>query len=148
MTSTLGVRGTRTAARNLLTQLLRLAAYLLLFKFCRYAKVNALIEVPLDLERVELIKRRFLTLASCMPMDKFLSGWFRGASPDKVLKGNVADFIAYGFYCRTLEQLTPEVRCLPVPARHSFSCKRFCHSMGYLTALAKCGVSLTFAGRI
>lgn len=78
---------------------------------CRYAKVNVLVEVPMDLERIELIKQRFLTLASCMPMDEFLSGWFLGVPSDQVLRGNVEDFIAYGFYCRKLEDLSPEV-CL------------------------------------
>lgn len=66
-------------------------------------------EVPLDLKRVDIIKDRFLTLASCMPMKDFLSGWFQGADADTVLRGNVADFIAYGFYCRKLDELTPEV---------------------------------------
>ena len=75
----------------------------------RYKVVNELVEVPLDRERVELIKRRFLTLASCMPMDDFLSGWFMGAPAESVLRGNVEDFVAYGFYCRKLEELKPEV---------------------------------------
>lgn len=78
----------------------------------RYSRANMLVDIPLDLDRVALIKQRFLTLASCMPMDKFLSGWFRGVAPDKVLRGNVEDFIAYGFYCRRLEELTPEVPVL------------------------------------
>ncbi len=76
---------------------------------CRYAEVNVLVEIPMDLERIALIKQRFLTLASCMPMDEFLSGWFFGVPPDQVLRGNVEDFIAYGFYCRRLEDLSPEV---------------------------------------
>ena len=63
----------------------------------------------MDLERVALIKQRFLTLASCMPMDEFLSGWFFGVPSDQVLRGNVEDFIAYGFYCRRLEDVSPEV---------------------------------------
>ena len=75
----------------------------------RYKVVNELVEVPLDRDRVELIKRRFLTLASCMNMDDFLSGWFMGAPAESVLRGNVEDFVAYGFYCRKLEELEPEV---------------------------------------
>ena len=75
-------------------------------------------DVPLDLERIELIKKRFLTLTSCMPMDKFLSGWFRGVPSEKVLRGNVEDFIAYGFYCRKLEDLSPEVTSCPESLHH------------------------------
>lgn len=63
----------------------------------------------MDLDRIAVIKQRFLTLASCMPMDDFLSGWFLGAPSDQVLRENVEDFIAYGFYCRKLEELSPEV---------------------------------------
>ena len=76
---------------------------------CRYAKVNLLVEVPMDLERVALIKQRFLTLASCMPVDEFLSGWFLGVPSEQIFRGNVEDFIAYGFYCRKLDALSPEV---------------------------------------
>jgi len=79
--------------------------------------VNALVEIPLDRDRVELIKARFLTLASCMPMEDFLSGWFMGAPAESVLRGNVEDFVAYGFYCSRMQELDPEVGALTLEHR-------------------------------
>lgn len=76
---------------------------------CRYSAVNRVVEVPLNAERVELIKQRFLTLSTVMPMEEFLSGWFHGARPDHIKRRNVEDFVAYGFYCRHIERLSPKV---------------------------------------
>lgn len=87
----------------------------------RYATVNILVEVPMDMDRIELIKERFLTLASCMPIEKFLSGWFLGAPSESVLRGNVEDFIAYGFYCRRLDQLSQQVGTLII--------RKICHQV-------------------
>lgn len=77
--------------------------------FCRFTRVNTVVEVPLDLERIRRIKQRFLTLATVMRMDEFLSGWFQGVPAEQIKRRNVEDFVAYGFYCRKMEQLSPEV---------------------------------------
>ena len=76
----------------------------------RYRIINALVAVDFEAERVAEIMRRFLTLARCMSIQKFLSGWFHGAPYEAIRRGNVKDFVAYGFYCRTTEELPPAVR--------------------------------------
>ena len=75
---------------------------------CRYALVNRVVEVPLDVKRITMLKQRFLSLASFMPTD-FLTGWFMGAPLESIRRRNVEDFIAYGFYCRTYGELPPKV---------------------------------------
>ena len=38
-------------------------------------------------------------------MDDFFSGWFHGAPAASIKRGNVTEFISYGFYCKRLEAL-------------------------------------------
>ena len=56
-----------------------------------------------------VVEKRLLELGSIFGIDDFLSGWFHGAPFDEILRGNVLDFIAYGFYCKRVADLTPEV---------------------------------------
>lgn len=63
--------------------------------------------------RVAEVKRRFLSLSGCISIEKFLSGWFHGAPYEAIRRGNVEDFVAYGFYCRTVQNLPPQVGCHP-----------------------------------
>ena len=35
-----------------------------------------------------------------LQINQFVSGWFRGAPAEAVLRGNLEDFVAYGFHCR------------------------------------------------
>ena len=74
--------------------------------------MNKVVDVPLEVERVNLIKQRFLTLASFMTLESFLSGWFFEAPIEDIHRENVEEFVAYGFYCRTMEELPLNVRIL------------------------------------
>ena len=55
-------------------------------------------------------QQRLLSLSDIISLDDFLSGWFRGAPRKAILRGNVEDFIAYGFHAQRLEDLSPEGR--------------------------------------
>jgi hypothetical protein len=50
---------------------------------------------------------RFLELAPVMCIRDFMCGWFRGAPFEAIRRGNVEDFVAYGFYQSTWEDLSP-----------------------------------------
>ena len=56
------------------------------------------------------VKRRFLRLNQCIPLEGFLTGWFLGAPAESICRGNVEDFVAYGFYSRYMHELPPHVR--------------------------------------
>ncbi|WIA21765.1 hypothetical protein OEZ85_000927 [Tetradesmus obliquus] len=53
--------------------------------------------------------RRFLRYAREVPggMDTgaYISGWYRGADPSQVKRGNLEEFVAYGFWYRSLQQM-------------------------------------------
>ena len=68
-------------------------------------------EFPCDEQRAALIKQRFLTLSAFMSIEDFLSGWFMGQPHEIICRGNVEDFVAYGFYCQRMEQLPAKVSC-------------------------------------
>lgn len=40
------------------------------------------------------------------PLDKWISGWFRGADPSSIPEGNFKEFIAHMFYTKRTEELT------------------------------------------
>jgi hypothetical protein len=75
------------------------------------------VAVGLDGERAAAVKRRFLDLHRVMSIRDFLSGWFRGAPYEAVRRGNVEDFVAYGFYTRSMSQLPDKVRAACLAAR-------------------------------
>ena len=50
---------------------------------------------------------RFLELAPVMCIREFMSGWFRGAPFEAIRRGNVEDFVAYGFFQSAWEGLAP-----------------------------------------
>lgn len=79
---------------------------------CRYHVINQRVETRYEPHRVAEVKRRFLQLNGCMCIEQFLSGWFHGAPYKSIKRGNVEDFVAYGFYCRTMDTLPPRVRSL------------------------------------
>ena len=78
--------------------------------------------VSLDGDRSAAVKRRFLDLHRVMSIRDFLSGWFRGAPYEAVRRGNVEDFVAYGFYTRSMSQLPDTVRQARPLARPAFMC--------------------------
>ena len=75
----------------------------------RYRVLNRLASVDFETQRVAEIMRRFLGLARCISIRDFLSGWFHGAPYEAIRRGNVKDFVAYGFYCRRTDELPPAV---------------------------------------
>ncbi len=76
---------------------------------CRYRIINQLVDFRYEAARVAEVKRRFLRLDQCIPLDGFLTGWFLGAPVESIRRGNVEDFVAYGFYSRYMHQLPPHV---------------------------------------
>ena len=52
--------------------------------------------------------------------DEYFCGWFRGAPAAAIRRGNVEDFVAYGFHCRPLQDLSQEARRTKT-ARSSFA---------------------------
>ena len=67
-------------------------------------------DAAIDPARAHVIEDRLLELGSVFGIEEFLSGWFKGAPFEAIHRGNVEDFIAYGFYCKRTEQLTEGVR--------------------------------------
>jgi pimeloyl-ACP methyl ester carboxylesterase len=61
-----------------------------------------------DSTRVAVAMERFLNLHQVFQLDEFLTGWFLGAPIESIYRGNVEEFVAYGFFCQKLEDLTPE----------------------------------------
>ncbi len=98
--------------------------------FHRYGVLNQLVETDYDVERVAEVKRRFLKLKGCMSIEEFFSGWFYGVPAEDVRRGNVEDFVAYGFYFRRLEALPPQV------LTHPGLCKAHAHVMHCILSLA------------
>ena len=77
---------------------------------CRYRIINQLVDFRYEAARVAEVKRRFLRLDQCIPLEGFLTGWFLGAPIESICRGNVEDFVAYGFYSRYMHELPPHVR--------------------------------------
>ena len=63
-------------------------------------------DAAIDPARAPVIEDRLLELGSVFGIEEFLSGWFKGAPFESIQRGNVEDFIAYGFYCKRTEQMT------------------------------------------
>jgi len=72
----------------------------------RYTVLNRPITQFPDTKRVQVAMERFLNLHQVFQLDEFLSGWFLGASTSSILRGNVEEFVAYGFFCQTTECLS------------------------------------------
>ena len=63
----------------------------------------------MDEDRVQQIKERFLELHGVLSIQDFICGWFHGAPYDQIYRGNVLDFVAYGFYSKLPSDLSPKV---------------------------------------
>jgi hypothetical protein len=50
-----------------------------------------------------------MRLADVTSLDTFVSGWFHGAPFSAVRRGNMEDFIGYGFYYKRFPELDPKV---------------------------------------
>ena len=74
-----------------------------------YRIINGLVDFRYEAARVAEVKRRFLRLNRCIPLEGFLTGWFLGAPVESIRRGNVEDFVAYGFYSRYMHELPPHV---------------------------------------
>ena len=77
--------------------------------FHRYRIINQLVDFRYEPARVAEVKRRFLRLDKCIPLEGFLTGWFLGSPVEAIRRGNVEDFVAYGFYSRYMHELPPNV---------------------------------------
>ena len=75
----------------------------------RYRIINQLVDFRYEPARVAEVKRRFLRLDKCIPLEGFLTGWFLGSPIEAIRRGNVEDFVAYGFYSRYMHELPPNV---------------------------------------
>lgn len=75
---------------------------------CRYEILNRVITRYPDPERVKTAMDRFLELNAIFRLEDFLSGWFLGTTADKIPKKNIEEFVAYGFFCRRIEELPPD----------------------------------------
>ena len=71
----------------------------------------------MDRERAKVIMQRIEDLESLWTLDEFFAGWFRGAAPGAVCRGNALDFTAYGFFAAKWDDLPADVR----PPRPSLS---------------------------
>ena len=63
-----------------------------------------------DVDRVQEVKERFLELHGVLSIHDFITGWFHGAPYDQIHRGNVLDFVAYGFYSKRPQDLSPKVQ--------------------------------------
>lgn len=53
---------------------------------------------------------RFTSLHGVFDLNEFLSGWFLGAPVESILRGNIEEFVSYGFYSKRPEELSAEER--------------------------------------
>ena len=100
---------------------------------CRYRRTSNILiteaDAAIDPDFHGVVERRMLELGSIFGIQDFLSGWFHGVPFDQILRGNVLDFIAYGFYCKRVENLTPEV-CLSLTSVSTHAGMCICHHVG------------------
>ena len=62
------------------------------------------------MDRVQEVKERFLELHGVLSIHDFITGWFHGAPYEQIHRGNVLDFVAYGFYSKRPQDLSPKVK--------------------------------------
>lgn len=75
----------------------------------RYTIANKEWVEEVDVDRVQEVKERFLQLHGVLSIQDFICGWFHGAPYDQIRRGNVLDFVAYGFYSKQPKDLTLKV---------------------------------------
>ena len=85
------------------------------FTLLRYTIVNKEWVEEVDVDRVQEVKERFLQLHGVLSIQDFICGWFHGAPYDQIHRGNVLDFVAYGFYSKQPQDLSPKVDVLHYP---------------------------------
>lgn len=79
-----------------------------IIEWMRYRNVNASTNTAPDKTRMKVAMARFTELRDILDIDEFLQGWFCGNKASDIRKGNMIEFIAYGFYCKKMEALTEE----------------------------------------
>ena len=65
----------------------------------RYHRLNKVNEARPSAADVDERFHQFLTLASVLDIRDFISGWFLNIPFSEIRAGNVADFIAYAYWC-------------------------------------------------
>lgn len=82
---------------------------------CRYPDVTkSLSPTPVTDIKGDLLWRRIMRLADVTSLDTFVSGWFHDAPFHTIRRGNMEDFVGYGFYYKRFPELDPKVRPLIV----------------------------------
>lgn len=73
----------------------------------RYAIFNRPVKRYPDGSRVDAVMMsRFHTLSDVISLDEFVQGWFLGSvTASEVPRGNIEEFVAYGFFCRALNDI-------------------------------------------
>ena len=61
-----------------------------------------------DADRVQVSMQRFLNLHTVFDLKDFLSGWFLDCPADSIPRGNLEEFVAYGFFCQRIEEMDGE----------------------------------------
>ena len=81
-------------------------------------------------EDIPQLQERLLGLADAgLTADEYFCGWFRGAPPEAIRRGNVEDFVAYGFHARPLADLSQQARPLKPLLSFEVQWTLRCHSM-------------------
>ena len=65
-------------------------------------------EVPSE-ETISRTEERFFSLKDCIDVKEFIAGWFGGVDPHVLGRGNIEDFVAYGFHNRSLQDVDAQV---------------------------------------
>ncbi|DBA73278.1 hypothetical protein WJX77_005167 [Trebouxia sp. C0004] len=81
-----------------------------LYQKWRYTIVNEEWIEEIDVDRVQEVKARFLELHGVLSIQDFITGWFHGAPYEHIHRGNVLDFVAYGFYSKRPQDLSPKTQ--------------------------------------
>lgn len=101
-----GLAAHHPAVRLLATGYLAVEGLFYLWSKLRLRHVSKLWEIVPDSSRLPIHFERFLQLRDVFCIREFLSGWFMGAPVETILRGNAEEFVAYGFHCRLLHQLS------------------------------------------
>lgn len=81
-----------------------------LFECLRFARICRSPNVATNSRRMELAMQQFSSLAGIIDIEEFLEGWFLGSKVSQIYRGNMVEFIAYGFYSKKMEHLSTQER--------------------------------------
>ncbi len=76
---------------------------------CRYSICNLPSKLLPDEKEIRTAQDRFLALKDALCIRSFLRGWFHDAPFERILRGNVEDFVAHGWHCKGMEDMHEKV---------------------------------------